>query len=244
MRYPGGKGGAGVAQRIINQMPPHDAYCEPFLGGGAVMRSKRPAGFNTGIDIDPVPVEAACRLAAAGEWRRQTSGSDGDGGARATFEFRVGDGIEYLERLRYGGALFVYCDPPYLMSTRRQHRPMYRCELSAADHARFIGAVLRLRCMVAVSGYPSEMYNQALSSWRVVRYRAMTHGGPATECLWMNYPAPVRLHDYGYLGDGYRERERIHRLQKRWRERLARMPVQERLALMAELERVGDRPNR
>ena len=42
MGYPGGKAGAGVYQTIINLMPPHDVYIEPFLGGGAVMRLKRP----------------------------------------------------------------------------------------------------------------------------------------------------------------------------------------------------------
>lgn len=53
MGYPGGKGGAGVAQLIINQQPPHSHYVEPFLGGGAVMQLKRPAFWNTGIDLEP-----------------------------------------------------------------------------------------------------------------------------------------------------------------------------------------------
>jgi DNA adenine methylase len=34
MGYPGGKSGAGVYQTIINLMPPHTVYIEPFLGGG------------------------------------------------------------------------------------------------------------------------------------------------------------------------------------------------------------------
>jgi DNA adenine methylase len=38
MPYPGGKGGAGVYQTIINGMPRHEVYVEPFLGGGAVGR--------------------------------------------------------------------------------------------------------------------------------------------------------------------------------------------------------------
>jgi hypothetical protein len=31
MSYPGGKGGSGVYQTIINQQPPHEVYIEPFL---------------------------------------------------------------------------------------------------------------------------------------------------------------------------------------------------------------------
>jgi hypothetical protein len=33
--YPGGKNGLGVYQAIINRMPPHQVYIEPFLGLGA-----------------------------------------------------------------------------------------------------------------------------------------------------------------------------------------------------------------
>jgi len=58
MAYPGGKNGAGVYQRIINLMPPHDTYVEPFLGGGAVMRLKRPATLNIGLDLDRALIRA------------------------------------------------------------------------------------------------------------------------------------------------------------------------------------------
>lgn len=52
MGYPGGKSGPGVYHRLINLMPPHLVYCEPFLGGGAVMRLKLPAPYNIGVDLD------------------------------------------------------------------------------------------------------------------------------------------------------------------------------------------------
>jgi hypothetical protein len=52
MDYPGGKSGPGVYHRLINLMPPHHTYIEPFLGGGAVMRLKRPAPYNIGVDLD------------------------------------------------------------------------------------------------------------------------------------------------------------------------------------------------
>lgn len=52
MPYPGGKSGGGCYQRIINQMPPHSLYVEACLGGGAVMKAKRPANRNVGVDLD------------------------------------------------------------------------------------------------------------------------------------------------------------------------------------------------
>ena len=54
MLYPGGKNSAGVYQTIINLMPPDDVYMEPFLGGGAIMRQKRPAPLNIGLDLDVI----------------------------------------------------------------------------------------------------------------------------------------------------------------------------------------------
>ena len=50
MSYNGGKGNS--YHKIINRIPPHRVYIEPFLGGGAVMRKKRPAKINIGLDLD------------------------------------------------------------------------------------------------------------------------------------------------------------------------------------------------
>ena len=72
MGYPGGKSGPGVYHRLINLMPPHAVYCEPFLGGGAVMRLKRPAAYNIGVDLDSGVIAA---------WRSHTGESAA--GARA-----------------------------------------------------------------------------------------------------------------------------------------------------------------
>lgn len=80
--YPGGKSGSGVYQRIINLMPPHEVYIEPFLGGGAVLRRKLPAALNIGIDADLGVIErwyaaaphfpqAAAAAALSGDSRRR-----------------------------------------------------------------------------------------------------------------------------------------------------------------------------
>lgn len=58
MAYCGGKGGAGVYQQIINKMPRHSVYIETHLGGGSIMKHKRTAAANIGIDIYAVPLIA------------------------------------------------------------------------------------------------------------------------------------------------------------------------------------------
>lgn len=229
--YPGGKAGSGVYQRIISQQPPHEVYAEPFLGGGAVMRRKLPACINIGIDVDGVVISRARAMVDAGTWFLGAS-PEMAGAARA--ELVKADGVAWLSRRKWTGRELVYCDPPYLMATRRRQRRIYRCELEEEGHVHLLAVLVRLPCMVQVSGYWSELYGRWLEKWRAVRYMAQTRGGkPAEEWLWMNYPEPVELHDYRYLGSGFRERERLKRMRSRWVARLARMGGLERGALLS-----------
>ena len=240
MRYPGGKSGSGVYQTIINQMPPHLVYIEAFLGGGAVMRHKLPARNNVGLDLDPDVVSRSADIAAGGDvvppGSRLALGRDG--GPQYCFE--RADAVQWLGILRWWTAIvpgcLVYCDPPYLMATRSSKRRIYRCELEEPGHIALLDVLVQLPCMVMVSGYESELYRDRLATWRVVRYRAMTSGGGMrTECLWCNFPEPVELHDYRYLGRGFRERERIRRRRASWVAMLGRMPALERAAVIADL---------
>jgi len=218
MRYPGGKNLAGVYQRIINQIPPHDLYVEMFLGSGAIMRAKRPALASIVMDRDAAVLSPWLSMSAV--------------------TAICGDAIEALPGAlaEYGDSrsTFVYADPPYPISARSAGRAMYTYEMSDGDHVRFLDLVRGLRCMVAISGYHHALYDDVLGSWRLVEYPVMTRGGrQVMECLWMNYPEPFSLHDYRYLGENYRERERIKRKQERWRVRLAGMPAQERYAMLS-----------
>ncbi|WP_299593230.1 DNA adenine methylase [uncultured Tateyamaria sp.] len=233
MSYPGGKNGAGVYQSIINQMPPHDVYIEAFLGGGAIMRNKRPARLNIGIDLD--------RMALAQTKARVTAGlaiSDDAMGpiakyGDARFTFEAGNAIEYLSRYRFHGGELVYCDPPYMHDTRKV-LDLYNYEMTDADHAALLDVLCGLPCMVMLSGYFTEFYKDRLNGWHSIQFQAMTRGGePATEWLWMNFAPPIELHDYGFLGSNFRERERIKRKKDRWTARLEKMPLLERQAMLA-----------
>jgi DNA adenine methylase len=75
-----------------------------------------------------------------------------------------------------------------------------------------------------------------LEGWNVTTFKVMTRGGIATEYVWFNFPETTELHDYRFLGNTFRDRERIKRKQKRWLANLKRMPELERNAL---LNRIG-----
>lgn len=230
--YPGGKAGAGVYQQIINQMPPHEAYVEGFLGGGSIMHIKKPARVNIAIEKDAAVLN---RYA----W----------GYPMSTFERINDDALEVLPNIMWrvkklagefihSHQVMVYLDPPYLIDTRRPQRRIYRYELSEDDHRRLLDIITQLDCKVMISGYASKLYDDALTAygWRRVAFQAQTRAGLAWEILWMNYPEPIELHDYTHVGSNYRERERIKRLIKRWQGRISKMDMLQRAALMQALE--------
>lgn len=215
MQWDGGKGGAGVAQWLINQMPPHRLYVEPFLGGGTIMRLKLPALSSIGIERDAKSALIWEKLHVPG------------------LSVSCGDGIAWLEKARLPVDALVYCDPPYLLSTRIRQRRMYRCELSEADHVRLLTRLRKLRCRVMISGYESELYASLLSAWRSTRFQTIDRVGRRRwEWVWMNFEEATELHDYRYLGSNFRERERIKRKVRRWTGKLRKMALLERRALL------------
>lgn len=224
MTYPGGKNGGGAYQRIINYMPPHDTYIEGFLGSGAVLRNKKPANTNIAIDRCSEAISLCNSLHTKPK----------------SVAFLEEDIFEVLFELKpfklktpfiQDRKTLLYLDPPYLPETRKSGE-LYNFELSSDDHHRLLNIVTALPCMVMISGYRSALYGTALCRWTRIDYKAVTRQGMVDEALWMNFDPPKELHDYRYLGENFRERERIKRKKQRWKNRLEKMDRLERLALM------------
>jgi len=105
--------------------------------------------------------------------------------------------------------------------------------MSTGDHQRLLAVIRTIPAMMMISGYYSGLYAQTLADWRTARFTTTTRGGNiAEEWVWMNFPPPLELHDYRYLGRNFRERERIKRKKMRWLNRLRRMDSLERHAIM------------
>lgn len=208
----GGKGGSGVYQAIINQTPPHITYVAGFLGHDALLRMKRPAQSNIGIDISSKVVSA---------WKKARLHSS------LNLTILEGDFLAMNPNIWGESTTFLYLDPPYPMSTRKSRRDRYDYELTNMEHARLLGKIVEASCMVAISSYPNSLYDDCLSGWRYIDFQAQTRHGVATERLYMNYDEPEELHDYSYLGTDYKDRERIKLKFDRWVANFEALPVQE-----------------
>jgi DNA adenine methylase len=239
MVWPGGKDGAGVYQRLINQIPPHDVFISPFLGDCAVMRRKLPAAVSIGIDRDRENIERWAANQPIGGVRLYCC--CGIEWLRHTFDlYLVGSQVLAAEN---GGPVprrFIYADPPYLMESRRSRRQLYAHEMTDDQHAELLDVALRLAgnpsgipVQVMISHYPHPLYAKALRDWRSFTFDAQTRGGSrAREQVWCNYDEPAELHDARYVGDDKRQRERVRRRVKNWVNGLDRMLPDERQAVL------------
>ena len=205
--YPGGKG--GCYQRIISLIPPHSTYIEPFVGGGAIVRKKLPSDRTIILDLDANALNRVSKSLAF------------------PVEAIHGCALNFLSNYNFRGDEVIYCDPPYLPSTRKKSK-IYKYEFDVEHHKALLVLLKRLDANVILSGYWSELYEKELADWTLVQFTVQTHHGSAIESIWMNYPTPHELHDYRFIGNTFGERQRIKRKLARWKSRYDTLSPMER----------------
>lgn len=249
MSFTGGKAGSGVYQTLINLMPPHETYIEPFLGGGAVMRYKRPALRNIGLDLDYDTLKAFDDEHGPEIRGRLIEVESYHPGDAAKLLLLHTDGVRYLEAGGIGaylvekGSTLVYLDPPYPLSVRSAKKSYYRHELLLqAEHRDLLKMVKTFKCMVMISTYKNPLYEKMLKGWRRVDFVTVNHRGrKVVESVYCNFDEALELHDYSFLGKDFRWRQHIKRKQARWIKKLEGMPSAERYAMLGVLQTMRDR---
>lgn len=88
---------------------------------------------------------------------------------------------------RYDTAdVFMYIDPPYLHSTRKNY--LYKHEMTDTQHEELLKVLIAHPGKILISGYDSDLYNSYLDGWQKVRINTCAEKGlRRTEVLWMNY---------------------------------------------------------
>lgn len=95
--------------------------------------------------------------------------------------------VEVIARFNSENVL-VYCDPPYVLSSRSGGKRQYRHEMTDADHLELLEVLKAHRGPVILSGYASPMYDRELASWRRETARTTDQlSRRREEVLWMNF---------------------------------------------------------
>ena len=110
---------------------------------------------------------------------------------RIAYERLKGVQIEHIDALelikRYHTKdVFIYLDPPYLLSTRKGN--MYHHEMTDDQHLLLLKEIAKHPAKIMISGYESDMYNSILKNWhKETKSTLAEFAQKRTECLWMNY---------------------------------------------------------
>jgi DNA adenine methylase len=90
-----------------------------------------------------------------------------------------------------GPDTFFYVDPPYLAETRSAGGKGYVHEMTTECHRQLAWMLQQVKGKVAISGYPSSLYEGLYSAWRSDTKHTTANGQkgsvPRVERMWMNY---------------------------------------------------------
>lgn len=85
--------------------------------------------------------------------------------------------------------VFIYCDPPYVLSTRKEH--LYKYDMPDDQHIKLLKILNSHKGKVMISGYDNDLYNDLyndlLSGWHKECIETSAERGKRIECIWMNY---------------------------------------------------------
>lgn len=169
MKYPGSKWGS--ADWIISHFPEHHSYLEPFFGSGGVFFNKPRSDIETINDLDGEVVNLSEKIMEAAERLRGV-------------QIENRPAVEVIRKFNFENVL-IYCDPPYVLSTRC--RKQYRYEMTDEDHEVLLEALLQHKGPAIISGYSSPLYEERLKDWyREERINYAQNAQQRREVIWCN----------------------------------------------------------
>ena len=93
------------------------------------------------------------------------------------------DGIELINRFKDKENVLIYCDPPYVQSTRTS-ATRYDIDMEDNIQDKFLEACIGAKCKMLISGYDNDKYDVLLENgFNKVSFVTNNR----TETLWKNY---------------------------------------------------------
>lgn len=82
--------------------------------------------------------------------------------------------------------VFMYLDPPYVISERRSNQ-RYECDMTDEQHKALVARLLDCKCKWLLSGYDNPIYRTLTDKFGKMEFMSPNSGSSATEVLWKNY---------------------------------------------------------
>lgn len=223
--YPGQKKIPGVYQKIINNIPLHSIYYEPFAGSAQIAKilynSSKDSTYYLN-DIDP----AVNSLLSLLEGSTITN-------------VNAFDVLQSEILLSSGKETFIFIDPPYLHSSRPNNQTLYNYEFSNENHYQLIKSLLQLNCNCMIIHPSCELYDLHLSSWRIIQIKIRYHSKTSIENLYMNYDIPEKLQCVDFVGSNCWDRQRIKRKADRLMSKISLLPAHEQQYIFSKLSTIN-----
>jgi DNA adenine methylase len=195
LRYFGGKW--ALAPWIIEHMPAHRVYVEPFGGAASVLLRKPRSKVEVYNEIDDEIVGIFRILQNPAQCRELFRLLRRTPYARREFEIafqKTDDPLLRAQRaiirayMSFHHTALFFVDPPYVACTRRMSA-FYRHEMNDAAHLALLEKLKTVKGRVMISGYASALYDDTLTGWQRLTHRhyaAASGAKERTEVLWIS----------------------------------------------------------
>lgn len=97
------------------------------------------------------------------------------------------EAVAVIERYGRNPNCLLYCDPPYVHSTRTESAN-YFYEMSDDEHKKLAESLHSTKAMVVLSGYDSLLYRELYKDWQLIQWTTLVNGNKRTavEALWIS----------------------------------------------------------
>lgn len=130
-----------------------------------------------------------------GEWQHAIDGLAAVAARFRNVQIENYPAVKVIQLFDTPDTLF-YCDPPYVHDSRRHDKKtVYAFEMTDEQHRELAAVLHSVKGKVALSGYPSALYDELYADWHkfMIPTHAVSGGatgqeGQRVEVLWTNYP--------------------------------------------------------
>ena len=134
---------------------------------------------------------------------------------------------------------FLFCDPPYMFSTRLSGQKYYKHEFTENDHILFLNLIKDIPAKILITHPKNELYTSMLPGWNCVEFSYQTRNGTFTDAIYFNYASgDIELLTYDYLGKDFIDRQRIKRKNKNLIKKIKNLSFHERMMLYEKLNQL------